>query len=175
MIPDRVQPVAIDEAVRTRERPRQLARRLSREKSEALVPGAGELILTADTVVAVGRRILGKPNDAIQARDFLKLLSGRRHRVITGIVARSATRSSQRLVETVVAMKVISDTERDAYIRSGEWQDKAGAYAIQGFAAVFARRINGSYSNIVGLPLAETAALLGGHGYPVLARQTLSE
>lgn len=175
MVPDRVHPVAVDETAHTRERPRQLARRLSREKSEALVPGSGELVLTADTVVALGRRILGKPNDAVQARDFLKLLSGRRHRVITGVVVRSATRSSQRLVETVVAMKVISDAERNAYIRSGEWKDKAGAYAIQGFAAVFARRINGSYSNIVGLPLAETASLLDGHGYPVLARQTFSE
>ena len=170
-----MQPVAIDEAARPRELPRQLARRLSRQKSEVLVPGAGELILTADTVVAVGRRILGKPNDEVQARDFLRLLSGRRHRVITGVVVRSAARSSQRLVETVVTMKIISDEERNAYICSGEWKDKAGAYAIQGFAAVFARRINGSYSNIVGLPLAETASLLGGHGYPVLARQTLSE
>ena len=158
-----------------RELPRQLVRRLSLEKSEALDPEAGELVLTADTVVAVGRRILGKPNDAYQARDFLQLLSGRRHRVITGVVVRSATSSSQRLVETGVTMKVISDAERDAYIRSGEWKDKAGAYAIQGFAAVFAQRINGSYSNIVGLPLAQTAALLGGHGYPVLARPTLPE
>ena len=170
-----MQPVVIDEAAHARELPHQLARRLSREKSEALVPGAGELVLTADTIVAVGRRVLGKPRDAVQARSFLKLLSGRRHRVITGVVVRSATRSSQRLVETVVAMKVISEAERDAYIRSGEWKDKAGAYAIQGFAAVFARRINGSYSNIVGLPLAETAALLDGHEYPVFARAMSSE
>ena len=166
-------PVDIDETPRRDESPRQLAPRLAVEKSQAIPIEPGEIVLTADTVVAVGRRILGKPANAAEAVEFLKLLSGRRHRVITGIVVRSGAKTSQRVVETVVAMKVISAGEREAYIRSGEWEDKAGGYAIQGRAAIFVRRINGSYSNIVGLPLAEAAALLDGHGYPLFDSTSL--
>jgi septum formation protein len=131
--------------------------------------GGGEptLILTADTEVSVGRRILGKPRDEAEAVQFLLLLSGRRHRVTTTVCLKLGGHLWHRRVETRVKVKRLSDMEVSAYIRSGEWRGKAGGYAIQGLAAAFIPEIIGSYTNVVGLPLCETAALLQGAGYPV--------
>jgi septum formation protein len=128
---------------------------------------ADALVMAADTVVAVGRRILCKPVNEAEARAFLAMLSGRRHRVITAVVLAKGVQRWQRRVETMVRMKRLSSTEVSAYLASGEWRGKAGGYAIQGIAAAFVPAINGSYTNVVGLPLTETAALLSGAGYPV--------
>ncbi|MCL4124332.1 UNVERIFIED_CONTAM: hypothetical protein GTU68_060255 [Idotea baltica] len=125
------------------------------------------MVLCADTVVAVGRRILGKPENAAQAVQYLNLLSGRRHRVITAMALRTKDGVKQRDVMTSVRFKTLSDSEISDYIRSNEWQGKAGGYAIQGIGAAFIPAINGSYTNVVGLPLAETAGMLAAAGYPV--------
>ena len=124
----------------------------------ALEPGA--LVLAADTVVAAGRRILGKPADEAEAERFLRLLSGRRHRVTTALCLQGPDRIARRAVETRVRIKRLCETEIAAYLASGEWRGKAGGYAIQGIAGVFVPAIIGSYTNVVGLPLTETAALL---------------
>lgn len=162
--PDAVMPADIDETPRKGELPRPYTERLAREKAEAVLPGplpSDTLILTADTTVAVGRRILGKPRDAAEAVTFLHLLSGRRHRVFTAVALRGP-RLWTRTVETAVRMKRLSDDEISAYIRSGEWEGKAGGYGIQGPAEAFVPAIIGSYSNVVGLPLCETANLIRG-------------
>ncbi len=122
-------------------------------------------MLAADTVVATGRRLLGKPDDAAEAEVFLRLLSGRRHRVITGLALRRGDRRWSRAVETAVRFKRLSETEIAGYLASGEWQGKAGGYAIQGLAGAFVPWISGSYSNVVGLPLTETVHLLTAAGY----------
>jgi len=163
--PDEIRAANIDESPLRSELPRTYARRLALEKAGSACRGDGSLVLCADTVVAVGRRILGKPENAAQARNFLRLLSGRRHRVITGIALKLDDHVWQRDVVTSVRFKRLSVPEIETYIASGEWQGKAGGYAIQGRAAAFIPDINGSYSNVVGLPLAETAALLVGAGY----------
>ena len=163
VVPDAVMPANIDETPLKAELPRVYVSRLSVAKAQAT--DAEGLILAADTTVAVGRRILEKPSDEAQAVEFLKLLSGRRHRVITGIAVRLGERVWSRQVETAVRFKHLSDNEIKAYLRSNEWQGKAGGYGIQGLASAFIPWINGSYSNVVGLPLAETANLLGGAGY----------
>lgn len=165
VVPDEIQPARIDETPLNAELPRPYAARIARAKADAVA--GDDLILAADTVVAVGRRILPKPADAAQAVQHLTLLSGRRHRVTTAICLRHGTRFWQREVETRVKFKRLSDAELSAYLRSGEWQDKAGAYAIQGLAAAFIPEIIGSYTNVVGLPLAELAGLLHGAGYPM--------
>ncbi|MCP5072912.1 MAG: septum formation inhibitor Maf [Rhodobacteraceae bacterium] len=170
VVPDEVRPADIDETPKKTELPRVYAARLAVEKASAVTADTGALVLCADTVVALGRRILEKPADADEARKFLTLLSGRRHRVITGVALRLDTRRWLREVVTSVQFKRLSDAEIDAYIASQEWQGKAGGYAIQGRGAAFIPSINGSYSNVVGLPLAETAALLSGAGYPVTER-----
>jgi len=157
----------IDETAKPRERPVDLAKRLAVAKA-ADVAGRfpGDWVLGADTVVACGRRILGKPADEAEARTFLNLLSGRRHRVHGGIcLIGPGGRRYQRLVTTAVVFKRLSKNELDGYLRGGEWSGKAGAYAIQGAAAAFIPKIIGSYSNVVGLALAETAGLLRGAGY----------
>lgn len=165
--PDRIDPADIDETPGRRELPPDHARRLACEKAAAIAarqPGAW--VLAADTVVALGRRILPKPEDRATAADCLKRLSGRRHRVITGLCVHAPDeRRGSRLVTTIVHVKRLSDAEIRDYLDSGEWQGKAGGYAIQGRAAAFVPRINGSYSNVVGLPLAETRALLSGMGW----------
>lgn len=127
----------------------------------------GEVVLCADTTVAVGRRILGKPVDAGEAAAFLRLLSGRRHKVITSVVVRRADKTWERDVVTTVKMKRLAARDIDAYLASGDWQGKAGAYAIQGPAGAFIPWIQGSYTAVMGLPVAETAALLQAAGYPV--------
>lgn len=173
---DALLPTDIDETPQRNELPRSLAQRLSSEKAAAAVKIMayqprleGSYVLAADTVVAVGRRILPKCEDIEQAEDCLRLLSGRQHRVFTGvtlITPRGAER--RRLVESRLRFKRLGANEIDAYLASGEWRGKAGGYAIQGLAGAFAVRLIGSYSGVVGLPLYETAALLAGEGYPVL-------
>lgn len=177
VVPDAIAPADIDETPRAGELPRPYVERMAREKGAAVDPAVlsdpavpsdrAPLVLTADTVVSVGRRILGKPADAGEAAAFLLLLAGRRHRVTTSVCLRQGDVLRQRTVETRVKVKRLSDAELSAYIRSGEWQGKAGGYAIQGIGAALIPEIFGSYTNVVGLPLTETAALLSGLGYPV--------
>ncbi|MFC7736995.1 Maf family protein [Roseomonas sp. GCM10028921] len=165
--PDRVDPAEIDETPRKAELPRTLAARLSRAKAAAVAARSpGALVLAADTVVGVGRRILGKPEDAAEARRFLEFLSGRRHRVTTGValVAPDGTLRA-RLVETTLAFQRLTPAQMDDYVASGEWEGKAGGYAIHQRAEVFVRFLSGSHSNVVGLPLFETAQLLRGVGW----------
>jgi septum formation protein len=165
--PDRVDPADIDEMPRPGELPSAHAMRLAEDKARAVMqrhPGA--YVLAADTVVACGRRILPKPADPGTARSCLKLLSGRRHRVHGGIaLAGPDERLTLRRVDSQVAFKRLSEAEIAAYLCSGEWHGKAGGYAIQGRAAALIRWVCGSYSNVVGLPLFETAQLLAGRGY----------
>ncbi len=165
--PDHIAPADIDETPLRGETPRVYAGRIAPLKAEAVAerfPTA--LILAADTVVACGRRILPKAEDAATALDCLNLLSGRRHRVYGGIAMRLPDGTMrQRCVETTVSIKQLTAAEKQAYLDSGEWQGKAGGYAVQGRAAMFVRQINGSYSNIVGLPLFETANMLRAAGY----------
>lgn len=165
--PAAVDPAAIDEEPLARELPRAHAARLAEAKARAVAPRhPGAFILGADTVVACGRRILPKAETVEQARACLDLLSGRRHRVLGGVCLIAPDgRVRCRLVTTVVAFKTLSGREREAYIASGEWQGKAGGYAIQGRAGAFVRFLGGSYSNVVGLPLYETSGLLHGLGY----------
>jgi septum formation protein len=165
--PDAVAPADIDETPARAETPRDFALRMAVEKAAAVAAAADDLVLTADTVVAVGRRILGKPEDQAQAEAFLRMLSGRRHRVITAIALRGPNGVRTRRVETFVKVKSLSDHEISSYMRSGEWRGKAGGYAIQGIAAAFIPSINGSYTAVVGLPLTETANLLAGAGLRV--------
>lgn len=133
---------------------------MAAEKAEAVPAEADDIVLAADTVVTAGRRILGKPEDVAQARAFLTLLSGRRHRVMTAITLRRQGREWSRLVETQVRLRPLSAQEIEDYLASNEWQGKAGGYAIQGRAGAFVNWIEGSFSAVVGLPLAETATLL---------------
>jgi septum formation protein len=166
VVPDDVRPADIDETPEAGELPRAYAQRIAAAKA-AEVAADGVLVLAADTVVAAGRRILGKPGDEAEAARFLGLLSGRRHRVTTAVVLRRGERQWMRRVETVVRMKRLAAREMSAYLASGEWRGKAGGYAIQGIGAAFIPAINGSYTNVVGLPLTETAALLAAAGHPV--------
>jgi septum formation protein len=167
LVPDRVDPADIDETPAPGELPARHAARLAEAKARAVAarhPGA--LVLGADTVVACGRRILPKAESEAQARQCLALLSGRRHRVLGGVCLLDSTgRAHCRLVTSVVTFKRLEAREVEAYIRSGEWHGKAGGYAIQGRAAAFVRALGGSYSNVVGLPLFETCALLKGLGH----------
>lgn len=165
--PDIVAPADVDERPAAGERPADHARRLAEAKADQIArQHEGSFVLAADTVVAVGRRILPKPADEAAARRALALLSGRRHRVLGALVLVAPDgRRGRRLVVTTVRIKRLSEGEIAAYLESGEWRDKAGGYAIQGRAAAFVPAVNGSYSNVIGLPLAETAALLRGLGY----------
>lgn len=167
VVPDDIRPADIDETPAKGELPRIYVRRLAVEKAAAVCAEEDELVLAADTTVSVGRRILGKPADPAQAAEFLTLLSGRRHHVTTAVALRNGSKSRVKVVDTVVKMKRLSDHELSAYLRSGEWRGKAGGYAIQGIGSAFIPFISGSYSNVVGLPLTETAGLLQGAGYNV--------
>jgi septum formation protein len=159
--PDRIDPADIDEIAQPGELPPSHAMRLAEEKARAVMPRH-----PGDTVVACGRRILPKPADPATARSCLELLSGRRHRVHSGIaVVDPDERLTLRRVDSHVAFKRLSEAEITAYLCSGEWRGKAGGYAIQGRAAALIRWVSGSYSNVVGLPLFETAQLLAGRGY----------
>lgn len=167
IVPDAILPPDIDEEPRKGELPRPYAARLAREKALAVPVGPGDIVLCADTTVALGRRILGKPADAGEAARFLTALGGRRHQVITALAVRRGDRLWTRESLSDVKMKRLSDLELNAYLAGGEWQGKAGAYAIQGAAGAFIPWISGSFTGIVGLPLAETAALLQAAGYPL--------
>ncbi len=167
VVPDAILPPDINEDPARGELPRPYCARMAREKAAAVVAGPDDLVLCADTTVALGRRILGKPRDAGEAAAFLVALGGRRHQVITAIAVRLGDRLWQREVVTAVKMKRLSDAELNSYLASGEWEGKAGAYGIQGRAGAFIPWISGSFTGVVGLPVAETAALLATAGYPV--------
>ncbi len=167
LIPDLVEAADIDETPRPKELPAGLALRLARDKASAVAarhPGAW--VLGADTVVACGRRVLAKAGDASEARRCLTLLSGRRHRVHGGIsIVDPGGVQRARRITTTVAFKRLTAGEIDRYIASDEWRGKAGGYAIQGLAGAFITSVNGSYFNVVGLPLYETLSLLRGSGF----------
>ncbi|MBD0413117.1 Maf-like protein [Oryzicola mucosus] len=176
--PDRLLPADVDETPQRAEHPRSLAKRLSKDKAEkaqsivdsekAATPA---YILAADTVVCVGRRILPKAETSDEALACLQLLSGRSHRVYTGVaLITPAGKFRQRLVETRLRFKRLTRAEMDSYLASGEWRGKAGGYAIQGIAGSFVVKLVGSYTNVVGLPLYETAALLTGDGLQIHPR-----
>lgn len=173
--PDALLPADLDETPQKAERPRDLARRLAREKAQAAREGAkaradldGCYIVAADTVVAVGRRILPKAELVDEAAACLRLLSGRAHKVFTGValVTPSGT-IRERIVETRLRFKRLSTEDIELYLASGEWRGKAGGYAIQGIAGSFVIKLVGSYTGVVGLPLYETVSLLGGEGFPI--------
>jgi septum formation protein len=175
--PDALMPAEVDETPERGELPRTLAVRLAREKAQKVIGAVrddenlkGAYIVGADTVVAVGRRILPKPELMEEAAACLRLLSGRTHRVYTGlclITPKNAIKT--RLVETRVRFKRLSTLDLDSYLGSGEWRGKAGGYAVQGLAGGFVVKLAGSYTNVVGMPLYELAAMLGGDGFPVHA------
>lgn len=166
--PDVVVPADVDETPRRHEAPKALAERLALAKAQAIATThPNDIVLAADTVVACGRRILPKPANEQEARHCLALLSGRRHRVYGGLAVIFPNGQSVRTVMTRVAFKRLSSIEMNAYLESGEWQGKAGGYAIQGRAAAFVKQITGSYSNVVGLCLYATETMLGGLLGPV--------
>ena len=170
LVPDRVLVPGVDETPHHDELPRQYAGRIARTKADMAWnqvaqadPASHALVLAADTVVAAGRRILPKAETEAEARGCLALLSGRRHRVITAVVLRHAAGQTERVVESVVAFARLTARQIDSLIAAGDWQGKAGGYAVQGHAAASIRYLSGSYSNVVGLPLFETAQLLRTH------------
>lgn len=161
IVPDRIDPADIDERPRPRELPAALARRLAEAKAELVAQRYPQAtVLAADTVVACGRRLLPKAEDAATARTCLELLSGRRHRVLTGVAVRAPGEMHLKLVTSTVAFRRLTESDIGWYLESEEWRGKAGGYAAQGRAAAFIRFLSGSYSNVVGLPLCETAGLL---------------
>lgn len=164
LVPDAVRPPDIDEDPLQGELPRPYCSRIAREKVQAVQADADDVVLCADTTVALGRRILGKPANAGEAAAFLHALSGRRHRVITAVAVRKGGRIWERDVVSQVKVKSLSDPEINAYLATGDWQGKAGGYAIQGPAGAFIPWISGSFTGIVGLPLSETAGLLQAAG-----------
>ncbi len=173
VIPAKVTPSDIDETPTPSELPRIYALRMAQEKLQAIVTTTplGAYYLSADTVVAVGRRILGKPQDADMAELFLRKLSGRRHQVLTAVAVLAPQDGGvkTRVSATTVKLARLSDAAIKDYIASGEWQGKAGGYGIQGYAARHVAWIQGSYTGVVGLPLFETSQLLAGLGYPITA------
>jgi len=166
--PDLIKSPDIDEATKKLELPRDYCIRMAKEKANAIDVEYDDVLLTADTIVCVGRRILGKPSNEDQVREFLKILSGRRHKVITSVAVKYQDKLLERCVISTVKMKNISNSELDAYVSLEDWKDKAGGYGLQGYAAVFVTWIQGSFSSIIGLPLAETSALLSVAGIRVL-------
>ncbi|MBN9583579.1 MAG: Maf-like protein [Afipia sp.] len=173
--PEALRPADVDETPKRGELPRACANRLARAKADAALASVqldddlrGAFILAADTVVAVGRRILPKAELVDEASQCLRLLSGRNHRVYTAIcLVTPRGNFRQRLVETRVRFRRLTEEDIAAYLASGEWRGKAGGYAVQGIAGAFVVKLVGSYTNVVGLPLTETTALLGGEGYPI--------
>lgn len=165
--PDAVIPADIDETLLPRELPRAFALRLACGKAEKIAhENKGSIVLAADTVVAAGRRVLDKPVDAKDAERILKILSGRRHKVYGGICVIDANGTARsRVVETNVSFRRLSDADIAEYIAGGEWDGKAGAYAIQGLASTYVKFLSGSYSNVIGLSLYDTVNLLDASGY----------
>jgi len=168
VVADDVRPPDIDETPLKNEQPRPYCVRLAREKAVAVQANDDDIVLCGDTTVALGRRILGKPEDAGEAAQFLHMLSGRRHRVITAIALRRGDQLWQRDVVTQVKMKALSDEEVNWYLATNDWQGKAGGYGIQGPAGAFIPWISGSFTAVMGLPVAETATLLRAAGYPIM-------
>ncbi|EBA12668.1 Maf family protein [Roseobacter sp. CCS2] len=164
LTPSAVRAPDIDEDVRKGELPRDYVKRIAAEKVAAVDAAEDEVVLCADTTVALGRRIMGKPADAAEAAQFLFALSGRRHKVITALAVKRGTQVWTKDVQSTVAFKQLSDAEVNTYLASDDWRGKAGGYAIQGPAGAFIPWINGSYTGIVGLPLTETAGLLTAAG-----------
>lgn len=162
--PARIAPAEIDETPFRDEAARDYVRRMAREKALALGDVTTDAVLCADTTVIAGRRILGKPESPRQAAEFLRLLSGRRHQVLTAVALLTVGHLRERLVETTIRFRPLTTAVIDAYVASGEWQGKAGGYGIQGRAAAFVAWMRGSYTGVVGLPLAETATLLASIG-----------
>ncbi|MDO6798875.1 Maf family protein [Shimia thalassica] len=167
VVADDIRPPDIDEDPLKGELPRPYCERIAREKAMAVVADAQDIVLCADTTVALGRRIMGKPADAGEAAEFLIALGGRRHQVITSVALRRGDQLWEKTVVNAVKMKRLSDDELNAYLASNDWQGKAGGYAIQGPAGAFVPWISGSFTGIVGLPVAETASLLLAAGYPL--------
>ncbi len=165
VVADDIRPPDIDETPQKAELPRPYCIRMAREKACAVVADETDIILSADTTVALGRRILGKPEDMAEAAAFLRAMSGRRHRVITAVAVRKGDRMWQRDVVTQVRMKRLSDAELNAYLATNDWQGKAGGYGIQGPAGALIPWIQGSFTAVVGLPLTETTGLLRAAGY----------
>ena len=173
--PDAIIPPDIDETPLKGELPRAYCARIARAKTLAIAAAPDDMVLCADTTVALGRRILGKPDDKAQATQFLLALGGRRHQVITAIALKHGDQIWTREVVSQVKMKRLSELELKSYLDSNEWQGKAGGYAIQGMAEAFIPWISGSFSAIVGLPVAETVALLATAGYPVYGAKELKD
>ncbi len=173
--PDALRPSSIDETPRTAEMPRGLVSRLARAKAEAARDQiandkdvAGAYVLAADTIVAINRSILGKPQQIEEAAEFLSRLSGRSHRVLTGLcLITPDDKIKTKIVDTKVRFKHLTNAEIEAYVASREWRDKAGGYAIQGLAGCFVQKIVGSYTNVVGLPLTEVVNMLVNEGFPL--------
>lgn len=167
IIPDQIIPADIDEAPLKNELPRPYVMRMALEKARAIrAQHANAFILGADTVVVMGRRILQKPENADESYKFLSMMSGRRHKVMGGIcLITPEGKEIVRVCETIVKFKPLSDTEKQAYVASNEWDGKAGGYAIQGLASTFIPFISGSYSNIVGLDIYDTIQMLNGNGF----------
>ena len=165
IVPDVIAAADIDESPQPGELPRAYCARVTRAKLDAIDSGPDDIVLAADTTVALGRRILGKPENAGQAAEFLHKLSGRRHNVISCIALRRGARQWARSQTPVVKMKRLSDAEVNAYLASGEWDGKAGGYAIQGRGGAFIPWIQGSYTGVMGLPAAETMQLLQAAGF----------
>ncbi len=172
VVADDVRPPDIDETPEKAELPRPYCVRMAREKALAVEAGADDIVLSADTTVALGRSILGKPGDAGEAEAFLRKMSGRRHKVVTAVAVRRGDRIWERDVVSDVKMKRLDDDEIGFYLASGDWQGKAGGYGIQGPAGAFIPWIQGSFTAVVGLPLKETAGLLLAAGYPVWKGKT---
>ncbi|CUH63927.1 Maf-like protein YhdE [Thalassovita gelatinovora] len=167
VVADDIRPPDIDETPLKNELPRPYCARMAIEKVRAVTADPDDIVLCADTTVALGRRILGKPENAGEAAQFLLAMSGRRHRVITAVAVRRGDKVWEKDVVTSVRMKNLSDEELNAYLATGDWQGKAGAYGIQGPAGALIPWISGSFTAVVGLPLAETAGLLQAAGYPL--------
>ena len=167
VVADDTRPPEIDETPVDSELPRPYCVRMAREKAAAVKARDHDVVLAADTTVALGRRILGKPENAEEAEAFLRLMSGRRHKVITAVCVRRGSKLWERDVVTAVRMKRLSDVEVAGYLATGDWQGKAGGYGIQGPAGALIPWIQGSFTAVVGLPLAETATLLQAAGYPI--------
>ena len=165
--PGKILNTNIDETPKKGEKPLDYVSRISLEKNKSVKKKKIEIVLTADTVVALGRRILQKPNDEEEALYFLNLLSGRRHKVYTSICIFYKEKYYQKNVKTTLKMKRLSDDEKKCYLLTDEWKGKAGGYSIQGAASYFFPFISGSYSNVVGLPLTETVGMLLGIGFKI--------
>jgi len=175
LTPNAVRPPDIDEDPAKAEVPRDYVNRIARQKAEAVVIDDGEVVLCADTTVALGRRIMGKPRDSDEAATLLRAMSGRRHKVITALAVKRGAQIWTKDVQSTVSMKRLSDAEIKWYLATGDWQGKAGGYGIQGPASAFIPWINGSFHAVMGLPLPETAGLLTAAGFPILSLIHISE